>query len=502
MRLSISHKLMLSFLGLTLMVLVATLGLARWSFERGFLDYVNALEQTRLTLISQNVGRLYTEHNRQWSEIDKETLQVSLSVLPRPGGEASQGPDDFRRPPRGSRPRPLGDFPPPDSFERQGRPPGGPDGLRRPRGGGPAYPPTALYDLQGERIVGNNISSASTDTIDFPVLVDDKVVAILKSAPVRQVGSSIETDFSRQQWMTSLFIGVASLLLAALVAFGLTRLLVSPVHKMIQGVNRLSKGDYSQPLTSDYNDEFGLLGEDINYLSKTLEKNRSARSRWLADISHELRTPLAILTGEIEALKDGIRPFGPEQLVSLDQETKRLRYLVNDLYELSLSDIGGLRYEFAPLDLTQSIKQTIKTHQLAAEEKQITVTFGESESVFISADEKRISQLLGNLIRNSLAYTHTEGRVELSLKVNGYQAILEVHDTPPGVELEDCNLLFEPLYRKDESRASRSSGAGLGLSICRNIVEAHRGTINAKPSLLGGVMMTIELPLLKEKRKL
>ncbi|WP_158278765.1 ATP-binding protein [Leucothrix arctica] len=496
---------MLSFLGLTLMVLVATLGLARWSFERGFLDYVNALEQTRLTLIGENLGRLYVEHDRQWSNVEEETLQISLSMLPRPDTVAKAGRPlevDFLLPPKGRRPPPFEsyDFPPPKDFEGSARPPGGPGG-RRPRRGGPSYPPTALYDLQGAKIFGHVLNDPSVEIIDFPVVVDTEVVAILKSAPVRQVSSSIETAFSRQQWMTSVFIGIASLLLAGLVAFGLTRLLVSPVHRMIQGVNRLSKGDYSQPLVSTYNDEFGLLVEDINYLSKTLEKNRSARSRWLANISHELRTPLAILTGEIEALKDGIRPFGPEQLVSLDQETKRLRYLVDDLYELSLSDIGGLRYEFALVDLTQSIKQTIKSHRLAAEEKGITVTFDKDASVLISADEKRINQLLSNLMRNSLAYTNTSGRVEITLKTDDYHAILAIHDTPPGIDLADCSLLFEPLYRKDESRNSRSSGAGLGLSICRNIVEAHRGEINAAPSPLGGVLMTLELPLLKGKGK-
>ena len=154
MRLSISHKLMLSFLGLTLMVLVATLGLARWSFERGFLDYVNALEQTRLTLISENLGRLYVEHDRQWSNIEEETLQISLSLLPRPGAVVNEGqpPEvDFLQPPKGRRPPPFqsGDFPPPKGFEGGSRPPPGGPGGRGPRRGGPSYPPTALYDLQG-----------------------------------------------------------------------------------------------------------------------------------------------------------------------------------------------------------------------------------------------------------------------------------------------------------------------------------------------------------------
>jgi two-component system sensor histidine kinase BaeS len=169
------------------------------------------------------------------------------------------------------------------------------------------------------------------------------------------------------------------------------------------------------------------------------------------------------------------------------------------LYQLSLSDIGGLRYEFTGVDLSHSIKQTIMSQQLNAAEKDITIAFDDESEVMISADEKRINQLLTNVIRNSLAYTNNTGQVDVSLNVNDGHAILEIHDTPPGVTAEECKLIFEPLYRQDESRSRRSAGAGLGLAICRNIVEAHRGTITAKPSILGGLQVTIELPVLKEK---
>ena len=474
---------MLAFCGLTLMVLIATLGLARWSFERGFLDYVNALEQLRLTAISEKAGQLYVANNRQWQGVDNNELGIVLGQLPR--FQPPRRPPHHRPPPRGGRDAPPDRRPPPPSESLNNR-----------------FPPTALFDLAGTKIAGHILEGLTEQEISVPVIVDGQVVATLKSEPIREVESSIETAFSKQQWVTSLIIGAASLLLAALMAWGLTRLLVSPVHRIIQGVNRLSKGDYSQPLLKQYDDEFGLLTEDINYLSTTLEENRSSRSRWLADISHELRTPLAILTGEIEALKDGIRPFGPAQLMSLDQEIQRLRYLVDDLYQLSLSDIGGLRYEFTGVDLSHSIKQTIISQQLNAAEKDITIVFDEKSEVMISADDKRINQLLTNVIRNSLAYTNDSGRVEVSLRVSNGNAILEIHDTPPGVIAEDCKLIFDPLYRQDESRSRRSAGAGLGLAICRNIVEAHRGTINAKPSALGGLQVTIELPVLKEKGSL
>lgn len=484
MRLSISHKLMLALLGLTLVVLIATLGLARWSFERGFLDYVNALEQTRLTRMGAGMAQLYVENGSRWRGIDRRLLARRIDQIPGrrpPPAHIRQGLRELPRPRPADRELDGGRFPPPGRLPQQ------------------ASPPTALLDAQGDKIVGRDLDRFEGETIDVLIVVDGETVGMLKSQPKRRFDSSIETAFSRQQWITSGVIGIASLLLAALVSWGLVGLLLSPVRRIIRGVNRLSTGDYSQQLTGNRHDEFGQLMGDINHLTQTLEKNQTARRRWIADISHELRTPLAILTGEIEALKDGIRPFNQEQLHSLDQEIQRLRHLTDDLYELSVSDIGGLRYEFDEIDLVSLVAQTIKSHQLKSDEKDITLTLLGEPKVLISADCKRINQLLSNLIRNSLAYTDTPGQVEFRLQRVRGRAVLSISDTPPGVTQAECEQLFEPLYRQDASRTRRGSGAGLGLAICRNIVEAHRGTINAEPLKLGGLQIIIELPLAKQE---
>ena len=238
---------------------------------------------------------------------------------------------------------------------------------------------------------------------------------------------------------------------------------------------------------------------DLNHLTYTLEKNQSSRRRWIADISHELRTPLSVLTGEVEALKDGIRPFNREQLISIDQEIKRLRHLTDDLYELSISDMGGLRYEFDNIDLADCVARVIKSHQKSADEKNITLSVEGDKEAMINADVQRMDQLLTNLIRNSLAYTDAPGRLIFDVQLKKNTVVLSVSDTPPGVTEAECSQLFEPLYRQDTSRTRRGSGAGLGLAICNNIVEAHRGTISAKPSVEGGLQIIIELPLEKQE---
>lgn len=501
---------MLAFLGLTLVVLVATLGLARWSFEHGFRDYVNALEQTRLAQASEDIAQLYINNNKQWDGIDKRQLQNLTNNIPfdfdNPESPVLSGlspssespPPSFGRPPPprgGMRPEgipPQGMLPPegvaPHELEGQSQ--------ARERPAGKPSPPTAVFKLDGSLVAGPTFRGADDELMVVPIEVDGQQIGTVKSEPKRRFDSPIETAFARQQVWTSGFIGLASLLLAAAVSWWLTQLLLLPVRRMIQGINRLSKGDYSQPLASEgRHDEFGQLVGDINHLTKTLEQNQTSRRRWIADISHELRTPMAILTGEIEALKDGIRPFDKQQLQSLDQEIQRLRHLTDDLYQLSVSDIGGLRYEFADIDLRDSIEEAIAGCRLSAAEQGLELVFESGPSQIISADANRINQLLLNLIRNSMAYTDAPGRIQLAIERKGNNALLTICDTPPGCRKAECEQLFEPLYRQDLSRSRRSAGAGLGLAICRNIVDAHRGTISASPSSLGGLKISILLPL-------
>ena len=482
MKLTISQKLFLAFLGLTLLVLAATLGLARWSFERGFLDYVNALEQKRLQTIAEVLAQEYREAGNDWHQMAPGVAERSLFALPghprRPSGHPPHRPPPHnkKRPPHGQRKHPPPKRHPPPGFPKKG-------------------PATALLDTNEQLIAGHLPDTPDTKRFQRPIIVDDKTVGYLVSQPRRRFDSPQETAFSRQQLMTSLLIGIASLLLAAVISWWLARLLVAPVQRMIGGVKRLSDGDYETRLQHKNHDELGQLSTDINHLAATLEENRHSRRRWLADISHELRTPVTILTGEIAALQEGIRPFNQQQLRSLGHEVERLRHLIDDLYQLSLSDMGALRYDFAPCQLADNLERVVSSLAPKAQQQNIQINTSIDKDLLINADSGRIDQLLTNLLNNSLAYTDTPGVLDISLQQRAQQIVLELNDTPPGVNAEECERLFEPLYRRDESRNRRTAGAGLGLAICQNIVKAHRATITATPSASGGLCITVSFPV-------
>lgn len=486
---TISQRLMLAFLGLTLLILIATLSLARWSFEHGFLDYVNALEQTRLQTISQQLSTTYQANDQKWQNISQQQLEQRLAPdlhirgMPLPGR---------RPPPPGSRPPPsLNSEPPP--FPPRDAKPRPPPGFPEER---PGSPPTTLFDNSGQHLAstGMPIDYQHEQAIRVPVMLDDKVVGELLSLPKRHFETPLETAFSRQQLITSLLTGLVALLLASAVAWWLTRVLLKPVQNMAQGIRRLSQGEYDTRLQVGKQDELGRLTTDINHLALTLEESRNSRRRWIADISHELRTPITILSGEIAAIQEGIRPFAPAQLESLSAEADRLRHLVDDLYQLSVSDVGGLRYELSRLDLHESVEAACTTLLRSAAATGIDVQLNSQPGQWISGDRQRIDQLLSNLLNNSLAYTESPGRIELDLRHEDGTVVLQIQDSAPGVDEHEYSKLFDPLYRRDESRSRHTAGAGLGLAICQNIVQAHRGSIIAAPSPLGGLTIRITFP--------
>ncbi len=446
----------------------------------------NALEESRLKQLAVSLSSDYLAAGNSWSTLTEQRFELLLrehssAHRNKNGREGRPPPPDYNEPPP--------DIPLSASSEPElvvDRPP-------------MLGPPTALYNSDGEFIVGRPSSLEDIKSIRVPVTVDGKLAGELRTAPRRYFSSPQETAFSRQQWMTSGLIGFVAMVLAVMVSLLLTRVLLAPIRRTIVGISRLSNGDYSTRLNEQRTDELGQLMGDLDRLAHKLEENRASRQRWLADISHELRTPMTVLTGEIESLKDGIRPFDLNQVHSLDQEITRLRRLIDDLYELSVSDIGGLRYNFAPVDIWQNVTAAVDTIRMRADEKGIQLkVVGEGGSQ-VSADSQRLDQLFINLLENALAYTDSPGRIEITLSRREGDVAIKIQDTPPGIDEFDCEKLFEPLYRHEISRSRRTAGVGLGLAICRNIVDAHQGTITASPSDLGGLCIDLLFPIISEK---
>jgi two-component system sensor histidine kinase BaeS len=194
-----------------------------------------------------------------------------------------------------------------------------------------------------------------------------------------------------------------------------------------------------------------------------------------------------------------VREFDPAAQQSLSAEVERLSKLVDDLYELSLSDSGALSYKKEYLDVVAVLNDTLSMFAERFEQAQLTVAAETARSgpVVVFADAQRLFQLFSNILENSLRYTHPGGQIRVRTEKTADAVVVDFEDSAPGVPAAALAKLFDRFYRVDSSRSRASGGAGLGLAICKNIVAAHGGDITAYASPLGGLWLRVSLPYLR-----
>jgi two-component system sensor histidine kinase BaeS len=356
-------------------------------------------------------------------------------------------------------------------------------------------PRLSVLDAEHQLVVGERRDSVHATL--HPIRQGDRIVGWLSLTPLPAVTEKQDRHFLTRQSQAFSLIAVVAMALAVGVSVCLARHFLAPITELTHGTRALIAGQFATRLRVVSGDELGQLARDFNTLAHTLAHNEQTRRHMTADIAHELRTPLAILRGEIEALADGVRPYDAATLQSLHVEVLTLHTLVEDLYHLSLSDLGALTYRKAPVDLTVILANALRAFADRWAEKHLTLEgpCHTDTPVWVCADAERLSQLCTNLFENTLRYTDPGGQIHIWYETQGGAVAIHVQDSAPGVPEDALPKLFDRWYRVETSRNRASGGTGLGLAICKNIVDAHEGTIWAQPSPLGGLWVQILLPL-------
>ncbi len=497
MRIRLWQRLFIAF---ALLSLAALFGLT-WSqqrlFERGFLDYVNRQQVEHVEAAAQRLSRRYAATG-SWNFLREDRRQFRELVIDDGRGEGDNPP-----PPRDEQPPPRRDAPPDADDRRPPRPQGQGEGQGQgpPGGGGPNGLVRRILLLDAERrlVVGNGTLARDLQSVE--VKVGPRVVGYLLHEPLPRLNNDVDVAFARSYTQRALLVTLAFLLASLAIALAVARWLLAPVRALADGARALAAGNYDARIKNGRSDELGALAEDFNRAAEALEHHRIARQQWTADIAHELRTPVTILQGEIQALRDGIRSPSPEALASLDQECQRLTRLIEDLYQLALSDSGALDYRFERVDLATVVSEVVAAQTSATQAAGLTLMLNmtATQPLWLNADAQRLKQLFTNIVANALRYTDAPGRVSVAVVALDNTLQVTVDDTPPGVAAEHLPKLFDRLYRAEPSRARASGGAGLGLSICKNIVSAHGGEIRATASPMGGLEVRVRLPVTTNK---
>ena len=483
MKFKLSYKILVAFTLTSIMVVVLMVGLMRFYVARNFAEYVNQSMLERFSDFADALAAEYQKH-QGWQTLKdnpgrwEEILQSSVSSknLYKPGGP-----------------------PPPPEIEIKGS-------GSRAQGKPPPMPRVfihklarklALFDTAKQHVAGGRAGISYDRFTLQAIIVDDKIVAWLGLHKREPLANPLAVGFLKQQSQLLYIIGGGILLLAAIVAFPLARHLLTPVHKLTAGTQALALRHFNTRIEVESNDELGQLAADFNTMAQTLEKYERLRQQWISDIAHELRTPLSILRGEIEAFKDGVREVNHDTLDSLYSEARHLSKIVNDLHELSLADAGALSIKTERVDPVAVLKETLAHFKPRFAEKQIRIEINLESKRPITAmgDADRLQQLFSNLLENTLRYTDVPGILTIGQEHTPECLKLILEDSGPGVPDDSLEHLFERLYRVDRSRSRSQGGSGLGLSICKSIVNALGGEIRAVNGELGGLRIEIELPL-------
>jgi two-component system, OmpR family, sensor histidine kinase BaeS len=448
-------KLFLVIAGAIAGLTVVTYLVFTWTFERGFVQYVNRADDARLELMTDRLADVYAREGGftalagdadRWMAMSRDAL----------GLPSSAEPGQRRELPLTIDPRLL------------------------------------LFDADHRRLIGS--ADAEARAVLKPIDTNGPVVGYLGYVPRLERLQSLERVYLRRQYQAFAAVAVGMVLAALGLAAGLAYWLTRRVRALVRGTNALIRGDYTAQVTPRGHDELARLARDFNTLASTLAAAREARRAWVADIAHELRTPLSVLRGEIESLQDGVRALDQESVASLANETTRLTRLVEDLHTLSLSDHGALTYHREPVDVADVLTDAVAGWRREAEERGLSLTLDLDNDTIVLADETRLAQVFANLMQNSLRYTDAPGRIAIGLRREGDRVVVDWQDSAPGVATEELPRLTERLYRVDASRSRVSGGAGLGLAIARAIVEGHGGRLVTAASPLGGLAIRLELP--------
>jgi len=328
-----------------------------------------------------------------------------------------------------------------------------------------------------------------------PVKVDDRQVGVVLDAgrPPELNDREVQYLASTNRALALAALGAAAiaLLLGVLLANNLTR----PLRDLTQAIQAMSRGELRQQVAVRSNDELGTLTRAFNQMSADLAHANELRRQMTADVAHDLRTPLSVLTGTIEALRDGVLKPTPARFEAMHTEAQHLRRLVDDLRTLSLADAGELPMQRQPIAPAGLLDRLAAAYAPQAAARGIALTTAAApELPAIHADPERLAQVLGNLINNALRYTPDGGRIVLAARAHGSAVVLEVQDNGAGIAADALPHIFDRFYRGDPARGQTNGESGLGLAIARSIVEAHGGTITATSEPGQGTTFTITLP--------
>ncbi len=348
--------------------------------------------------------------------------------------------------------------------------------------------------------IGARIAIAAVATAGLAVAIVALGVVVVGgnvfTALMLEHGQSVETAHSMFDGSITavLVLAVATSVIAALaLAVFLSRRLARPIREIGAAARRLAAGDFAVRVPPQGPDEVAGLAESFNQMAVSLERQESLRREFIANAAHELRTPLTNLKGYLEGLRDGIIPADKATFESLWEEAERLVRLAASLDALAEGDAAQGPPRLVDLDVVAAIRGAVELAGPNLERAGLTLDLDLPDRLDARADPDGLAQVLGNLLQNAARYTPRGGRVEIHTERRSADFRVTIANSGAEIPADDVPHLFERFYRVDKSRDRAHGGAGIGLAIVQQIVEAAGGRVGAD-SGAGGTRFWFSLP--------
>ena len=487
MKLSIGHRLFAAVLLAILAVAATGIALMRQNLMASFSAYAVEIELDRLEQLSQNITQQYAskagwtflppDAGARHAWIPNELMRLQSQRIPLPPAPPAPPP-----PPALPGQTVLPPLPPPriqqtaevDLLSLQNR--------------------IALMDAGGRYLAGRRLGGEALARRELRV--DGRTIGYLAVVQASRPSDAMASAFLERIGDSLLLIVAISVALSALAAMLLAAHFRKPIQKLADGARALADGRYDTRLEDRRSDELGELAQRFNQMAEKLGQMEAARRQWVADTSHELRTPLSVLRAQLEAIQDGVRGASPDHLAAMLRQVLALNKLIDELYALAQADIGQLDLRLQTVDAWQLATEAADAFRHKFDAAGLTLEIGSAPGAArVAADPDRLRQVLSNLFENSVRYTSAPGQVSLRASVDGGMLALVIEDSAPGVAPDALAQLGQRFYRVEGSRSRDFGGAGLGLALCMRIVEAHGGSMRFDGAPLGGLRVTLRLPL-------
>lgn len=332
-------------------------------------------------------------------------------------------------------------------------------------------------------------------TIIYGIKLDDSNYAFV-SASLEPIDTTITVLKNQFIYVTMLVI-----ILSLIVSYFVSRKISSGVIKINKEAKKLSKGNFdvkfdtNQPIL-----ELSELAETLEYTKDELSKTENLRRELLANVSHDLKTPLTMIKAYAEMVRDVTYKDDTKRTKDLNiiiEETDRLNVLVNDILELSKIQSGTQKLTIEQFDLEKFVKNIIKRYDIMSENKKYKFKVSINKNIIVSANRKRIEQVMYNLINNAINYTGDDKKIIINALVLENTVRIEVKDTGKGIDKEELENIWDKYYKIDKTHSREQVGSGVGLSIVKNILINHNCNYGVESIKGNGTTFYFELPKVK-----